>query len=257
MWQRFYPKNERFFLFDKGNVIQNQTTVNEEIDPKYPNEIPVYTGEVNLQGEKHGFGKLTSVSYEKEGSWRNNKFTGWGREIKSNGEFFEGKFIDGEISGKGVYKNNYGDLYIGEFSHSLKHGKGELITPKFRYKGEFNNNRIHGKGKIEFVEGGHTFEGEFKNNQINGKGIFKWKNGDVYEGEMKNGKMDGFGVFKSENGFVYEGKFENGVEQGHGKLTYPEGIVFDGIFEDGKPIKGNKRYIKDNKSNCNRRLVNS
>ena len=242
MWKNFYPKNERFFLFNTSSGKKNQIIKKEEIDPKYPNEIPTYHGEINSQGEKHGYGKLTSLSYEKEGEWRNDKFTGWGREIRKNGEFFEGKFIDGEISGKGVYKNSYGDLYIGDFSHSIKHGEGELITSKIHYKGDFDNNRIHGIGRIEFLEGGNTFEGEFENNQINGNGIFKWQNGDMYEGEMKNGKMDGYGIFKSDNGFIYEGQFRNGVEDGHGKLVYPEGRVFEGNFKNGKPIKVNRKY---------------
>ena len=246
MWQYFYPKNERFFLFNKGNTVINQTTI-EEIDQKYPNEIITYTGEVNLQGEKHGYGKLISASFEKEGEWRNNKFTGWGREIKNNGEFLEGKFIDGEISGKGVYKNSNDDLYIGEFSHSLKHGKGELITQKFHYKGDFYNNKINGKGIIEFIEDGNIYEGEFNDNQINGKGILKWKNGDLYEGEMRNGKLEGFGIFKSKSGYIYEGEFRNGAEEGHGKLYYPEGRVFEGTFENGKPVKANKKKNNDNK----------
>ena len=235
MWRRFYPKNERFFLFDKGHVIPNQL-INEN-DPNYPEEINTYKGEVNENGLKHGEGKYSAPDFERIGSWRYGKFTGWGRETRNNGEIFEGKFIDGEISGKGVYKNPNGDLYIGDFSHSVKNGKGELFTRKFHYKGNFDNNRINGKGKIEFIDGGHTFEGQFKNNQINGKGIFKWKNGDVYEGEMRDGKMDGLGIFKSANGFVYEGYFKNGVEEGFGKLRYPNGKVFEGEFVNGKPFR--------------------
>ena len=228
MWHKFYPRNERFFLFDKGEVFQNQI-IN--------NEIFNYEGEINKEGLKHGIGKLITNDYEKIGNWRNDKFTGWGREIKNNGEIFEGKFINDEINGKGFYKNSNGDLYIGEFSHSIKNGKGELFTKKLHYKGNFENNKISGNGKIEFIDCGHMYEGQFKNNQINGKGIFKWKNGDIYEGNMKDGKMDGKGIFKSENGFIYDGEFKDGIEEGYGKLKFPDGKIIEGVFSNGKLIK--------------------
>ena len=64
--------------------------------------------------QRHGLGKLQEPNLTKIGLWRNDKFSGWGRIIKKNGQIYEGKFSDDILNGKGVYK--YKDvLYIGRF----------------------------------------------------------------------------------------------------------------------------------------------
>ena len=110
--------------------------------------------------------------------WRKDNFTGWGREIYNNGEIFEGKFINGKLNGKGIYKNknNNKNIYVGDFINSMKNGKGELYTNDFHYRGDFLKNRICGKGKIEIYNEGE-YEGTFKDDQFEGKGMLKFKNG--------------------------------------------------------------------------------
>ena len=129
-------------------------------------------------------------------------------------ENFEGKFNDGKIDGKGIYK--YKDiLYIGDFENNLRQGKGEKITKNYYYKGDFNNDQIDGYGRIQFInskDGESEYEGFFKKNNIEGKGIMKWKNGNIYEGEVKNGKMNGEGIFKIQNGPIIKGFFKDGVK---------------------------------------------
>ena len=97
-WIRFYPKNERFFMFSKNDIIPNKLisintdSINEEI----------YQGDINKKGEKHGFGKYISPMVKRIGMWRSDKFTGWGREIRENGDIYEGRFVNGKLNGKGI-----------------------------------------------------------------------------------------------------------------------------------------------------------
>ena len=63
---------------------------------------------------RHGFGTLITTHYKLKGTWRNNEFTGWGRKSMRNGDVFEGKFINGELNGKGIFKSKDNNIYIGD-----------------------------------------------------------------------------------------------------------------------------------------------
>jgi hypothetical protein len=230
-WKNFYPEDDKFFNWKKGtNILKNQTKIYNINDL---NNVQIYNGELNYDNQRHGEGKLTTTKYVRIGMWRNDKFTGWGRECRRNKESFEGRFVNGLLNGKGIFYNGKGDKYVGDFVDSRKQGKGEYITENIKYIGEFNNNKMDGKGKIKFLKEGHEYQGEFYNNQINGNGIFKWNNGDIYEGEMQDGKMHGVGKYKFSNGLVYEGRYNNGLKDGHGKLIYPDGKVIELEFING------------------------
>ena len=204
-YQKFYKKNDPFFTYNYGKVFNNQTRIE-----KISQEFSIYQGEMNIENQKHGFGKLITRKYTLIGTWRKNKFTGWGRETDNNGNYLEAKFINGLANGKGILVHKKISRYIGNFVNSLRCGKGELITNKIYYKGDFLNDAMHGFGKIIFLKEGHKYEGQFKNNQIEGWGVLLWKYGDRYEGQVKNGKMHGKGKYFFKNGKIYEGIFVNG-----------------------------------------------
>ena len=229
-WQLYYPSDDEFFLFSKGDVYQNQIRIKNEDDI---NNIEIYEGEINDKNMKHGYGILTNSHYVLKGTWRDDEFTGWGIKCKRNGDNLEGKFIKGELNGKGIFKNG-NDIYIGDFINNERYGIGDLTTDKFHYKGEFKNNKLEGKGEIEFFEDGICYKGTFSDNKINGKGIYKWKNGDIYEGEMKNGKMNGFGKYTYSDGKIYEGEYVNDIKKGKGKLSYPDLKSYEGNFVNGE-----------------------
>ena len=231
-WKVFYPETEKFFLWEKGKVIPNQVLIKNENDP---DNMEIYEGEINFQKEKHGKGRMTTPNYTRIGTWRDDEFTGWGRESRINGDVFEGRFVDGAIYGKGINQNKKGNTYVGEFVDNKREGKGELKTDKINYLGEFKYDRFNGKGKLKFLKEGHEYEGEFKNNEINGMGLFKWSNGETYEGEMTNGKMNGYGKYKYSNGQIYEGTYVNGVKEGLGKLISPNNNIYEGEFKNGRP----------------------
>ena len=211
----FYPQNERFFKIPKNEIFQQKeitTYINNN-----PNLKEKYIGDVNQYGMRHGQGRLITPTSKFIGTFQNGKFSGWGREIINNREVYEGKYNDGKITGKGIYK--YKDiLYIGDFVNHLREGKGEKITKKYYYVGQFNNNKINGYGRIQFInaEGGESeYEGFFKENNIEGKGVLKWKNGNIYEGEMKNNKTNGQGILRLNNGVIQKGFFIDGYYVGN------------------------------------------
>ena len=242
-WTLFYPKTEKFFLWDKGNNTKKAVIINNEDDL---NKLEIYEGEVNEKNERHGFGVLTTPKYVRKGTWREGEFTGWCREARKNGDILEGKFVDGALFGKGVHKNYKGNTYKGEFVDSKREGKGLLTNKRIKYEGDFKDNKLDGYGKIEFLEMGHKYEGQFQNNEINGRGKFQWKNGDIYEGEMKKGKMHGFGKHNYSNGQIYEGNYVDGVKEGKGKLIYPNNKIVEGEFKNGK-IYGDATLFKNGK----------
>ena len=208
-YSKFYKRNDPFFIYNYGKVFSNQI----RIEKTSLQDLSLYQGEMNIENQKHGFGKLFTKDYTFIGTWRKNNFTGWGRKINNNGDYIEAKFINGLANGKGIIVNKNRSKYIGEFLNSIRCGKGELITKKIYYKGDFWNNMMHGYGNISFLIEGHKYEGQFKNNNIEGWGAFFWKNGDRYEGQVKDGKIHGKGKYYYKNGNVFEGVFVNGIKK--------------------------------------------
>ena len=220
-WKRFYPLQDAFFNFQKGFVIPFGVKIRHPYDPQ---RVSVYEGDVNIDNQRHGFGRLTTLQAVYLGQWRNGEFTGWGRETRRSGKVYEGKYINGLLQGKGILKNNKGANYVGDFKDSKRHGKGILDTLKIHYEGEFRDDKLCGNGRVIFKIEGHIYEGQFDNHEINGFGTFKWKNGDSYTGNMLNGKMEGKGRYRYNNGVVYEGIYKNGVRQGQGILYDTNGM---------------------------------
>ena len=185
-WKKFYPKDEPFFIINDTEINHNQLKIYNENDI---NNIKIYQGDLNIFGHRHGFGKFTTSYYVLIGMWKEDNFSGWGRESRCNGDVFEGRYENGFLNGKGIFLNSNQSKYIGEFKNMRRWGKGKLATNKIIYEGDFYNNQMHGNGRIKFLENGLEYIGEFKYNQIHGHGVFKWRNGNEYEGEFKNGKI--------------------------------------------------------------------
>ena len=206
-WIKFYPLDDPYFNIKDFGIIHNQLKI---YNSKNINDIKLYIGDLNKDGQRHGIGKYITSYYVLIGMWKNDVFSGWGRESRCNGDVFEGRFENEKINGKGIFLDRKKNKYIGDFVNSKRWGKGKWVTNKIIYEGDFNNNQIDGNGKIKFLKSGIEYIGSFKNGTINGYGIFKWINGDKYEGEVKNGKMDGKGKYIYNNGKIINGIFYDG-----------------------------------------------
>ena len=208
-YSKFYPKDDPFFYNDELGLIHNHIKIYNENEQDI-NQIQIYEGDLNIRGQRQGFGKIITQYYELKGIWKNDKLNGWGRQSRCNGDVLEGRFENSLLNGKGFFLDKQKNKYIGEFRDMKKWGRGKLITNKFIYEGEFVNDKIEGKGRIKFLKSGIEYEGTFINDNIEGYGKFKWINGDIYEGEVKNNKMHGNGVYHYKNGKVFKGLFKNG-----------------------------------------------
>jgi hypothetical protein len=69
----------------------------------------------------------------------------------TNGDTYTGRYIKGELHGKGLFMGVNGDSYNGHWEYGLRHGRGVAVTAKTGiYSGYFVNDLRHGKGSLEF-----------------------------------------------------------------------------------------------------------
>ena len=188
----------------------------------------------------------------------------------SDGNYYEGTFLNGKKDGKGIiiYKN--GAKYEGELKNNLHNGvgklsqlDGEIFIGEWKegkingngiryhnngdiYSGHYINSIRDGTGKYIFSNG-DSYEGKWKNGKANGKGIYKFKNGNIYEGNFENNIFCGQGCFKKKKGDIYIGEFKNGVLNGEGTIINKEKEKFIGTFKDGK--KHGKGVLYDSNGN--------
>ena len=220
----------KLFNFDYGKIYNTKILIISGIIPSF------YTGEVNINNERHGYGILLKNDGTKyEGHWKNNIFNGWGRFIDYDGTLIECNFINGKANGKGMKKTLNGLLYIGDFIDNLKDGYGKEETNEHIYEGEFKKDKKNGNGKLIYKLLNDVYEGEFKDNCITGVGFYTWKNKDTYKGTFVNGKMHGKGFYKWPDGGEYYGEYVNNIKEGNGKFKWSNGRIFEGQFKKGKP----------------------
>ena len=133
--------------------------------------------------------------------------------------------------GKQIFTN--GESYEGYFKMFLPHGNGTyLYINGSKYEGEFNEQRKHGSGSYFFSDGG-VYTGEWKNDVFYGKGLRTWIEGATYYGDWKDGYKHGIGTYKYENGAVHTGQYENDLPHGPGEYTFSDGKLL-GNWVNGK-----------------------
>lgn len=85
----------------------------------------------------------------------------------SQGNEYEGEWINGEMCGTGVFRWCDGRVYQGDYFGGKKHGWGKMNWPDGRiYEGEWENGQKHGKGN--YYVGNKCVRG-------------LWKKGKLYE----------------------------------------------------------------------------
>jgi hypothetical protein len=237
-WKKFYDKDKYFNVDYNDVIIENSLRIF--------NDKAYYNGQTNLLGEMHGYGVYREKDgILKQGHWRNNNFTGWGRIIDSKGTILEGRFIKGVLSGKGV-RISSNSHYEGDFLDGLRHGYGTDNTKEHKYTGDYKWDKKNGKGNIYFINTKESYEGEFQKNCITGVGRYTWANKDTFEGTFFNGKMNGKGLYKWVDGGEYYGDYVNGLKEGTGKFKWSDGKTFEGPFVKGKPHGLGKLYDINN-----------
>ena len=167
-----------------------------------------------ISGILNGKGEIIKIDqnrrrYVYKGGIINFKKEGKGKE-KTNLHAYEGEFLNDLKHGKGkIYYNNTGDFYEGDFTKGEITGKGFYVwSNKHSYFGDFECGKMHGRGVYKWTDG-NEYEGEYINNIKEGEGVFKWKDGKTYKGPFVNGRPHGKGVL-TVNGLTFDAIFENG-----------------------------------------------
>ena len=216
-------------------------------------EISIYKGEIDSEGNYNGYGELYLKTGKKyEGIFINNNLNGYGRLIDLFGNIcYEGNFKDNQLldgKGKIIKINEDGSkiIYKGDIKNMKKEGKGieenNKEDKKYTYQGSFQNDLFEGNGKIIFDKN-EFYEGDFKSGKMTGNGYYKWKDNTSYEGEFLDGKKHGKGLFKWPDNSEYEGSYVNNIKEGYGEYRWPNGKKYQGMFKNGEK-HGKGVYIK-------------
>jgi len=143
-----------------------------------------------------------------------------------------GEFKHNKKDGKGKYTYKNGDIYIGDFSNGVKHGNGEYFNSTGEvYKGQFMNGKKQGIGKYKFIDGSE-YLGDFNDDHQDGKGTYKYSSGAIYVGQWKNGEFHGHGSYLYPSGDIYEGEYFNGKICGDGIYQYKNGEKLHNVFSN-------------------------
>ncbi|EAY05107.1 meichroacidin, putative [Trichomonas vaginalis G3] len=155
-------------------------------------DIGVYEGERDEAGQRSGYGKM----------------------IFSNGDIYEGMYLNGMRNGKGRYTWKKGGMYEGEYVNHKRQGFGIMHYPD-----------------------NSTYQGIWFENWRHGKGIYTYPNGDTYEGDWQYGRRHGHGVYTVvSDGSVFEGEYRRGRRHGVMKWTTKHGLVYTGVFQNDQPL---------------------
>jgi len=160
-----------------------------------------------------GVRKYKLITENREHKTTSRGCTGKARAFYTNGDEYDGDFIDGERQGHGIYRySSNGDKYEGDWYKNNKHGIGKM--------------NYNGKGE---------YHGYWEFNRRHGEGVFTYPNGDIYSGWWKYGNKEGKGtyIFK-ETGMKMQGDWKEG-EIKVGRWIYPNGLYFEGEFANNKP----------------------
>jgi hypothetical protein len=174
-----------------------------------------------------------------KGTFKNNKLNGQGIELFSDGEVYEGAWVDGQLTGIGRMKTANGIEITGLFNN-FDIIEGKIAYPNGRVEnGKFVNRELV-DGKI-IHPNGDIFEGTFDDYWlVQGKKTFS--DGDIYEGEW-NKKQFINGTYKNKSGYEASGTWVDFMLT-KGEIKYPNDRIENGDFTNEILRKGKILFLK-------------
>jgi hypothetical protein len=173
----------------------------------------------------------TSEGYLYEGSFKNFKRSGVGRESLPDGSLYSGSFRRDLRHGEGKLNLNNGASFVGLFEKGSELYGEALLFDGSRYIGEWKDNKMHGNGKLTMTDGS-VYQGQFDSGLKHGEGELNHNDGSSFKGIFEKGsKSKGTLLFK--DGSKYIGEWMDNKMHGKGKLIKRDGTVFDGYFAYG------------------------
>ena len=137
---------------------------------------------------------------------------------------------DDEYPALGPYQFDNGAIYVGQWKHGNRHGKGvQYWTDGSIYDGRWENNMANGEGRLIHADG-DVYEGEWKDDKAHGHGVYTHMDGAKYEGEWYEDKQHGAGEESWPDGAKYTGDYDLGKKQGKGRFVWSDGSVYEGDF---------------------------
>ena len=133
-----------------------------------------------------------------------------GVKVCKRGGFYEGKWLNGKMSGEGKLCFENGELaYEGEWKNGKYDGFGiqynEIITNDWDDFDNFQEELI--KNFDLLANNWVKFQGNFEKDKRNGKGKLILSNGDIFEGNFEQDFIDGYGSYYLKDGGKFEGKW--------------------------------------------------
>ncbi|XP_043341674.1 MORN repeat-containing protein 1 isoform X3 [Cervus canadensis] len=168
-----------------------------------------YRASVGKGGRRTGYGVYVYPNsfFRYEGEWRGGKKHGRGKLLFKDGSYYEGDFVDGEITGEGC-------------RHWALTGHGCLVDADGQvYLGSFHDNKRHGRGRMIF------------------------RNGDEYEGNWVRDQRQGHGMLRLVDGSTYEGQWHSDVFSGQGSMAHCSGVIYRGMWINGHPMAQATRIV--------------
>lgn len=210
-------KNWRWLLRCIMNPInEKQRTEITEIVPvnyHFKEKNHLYLGEFGSGGTKNGAGIFYQAPENQlfTGYFVNNKKQGFGKEIHSSGEYYEG-----------------------DWCNDLQNGNGVKMFQVGKYEGQWKDNQRQGFGCFSWTSGSQ-YKGHWEKDQKQGFGVYKWKTGDKYKGFWKKGVYD-YGNYSCQFGSQYIGEHNSeGKFEGNGSFVHPDGHSWIGNWKNGLP----------------------
>ncbi|XP_059756606.1 MORN repeat-containing protein 1 isoform X5 [Balaenoptera ricei] len=172
-----------------------------------------------------------------EGEWRGSRKHGQGKLLFKDGSYYEGEFVDGEITGEGCrHWALTGNTYTGQFVLGEPQGHGVMkYKAGGRYEGELFRGLREGQGHLVDADG-QAYWGSFHDNKRHGQGRMVFRNGDEYEGDWVRDQRQGHGTLRRADGSIYEGQWHGDVFSGQGSMAHCSGGVYRGVWINGHPM---------------------
>lgn len=166
---------------------------------------------------------------------------GKGTYVYPSGAKYIGQFKNGKIHGKGVLYFSNGDKYQGDWVDHYRTGRGTLLKAKGgEYTGDFKKNKFDGIGKFIYPTG-DIYVGEWVDNIAQGEGEYSFVNGNQYVGKFKAGKFHGKGTMYYTDDSYFEGLWAKNKKEGPGKMVGANGKSIEGVWKDGVFQKDNAK----------------
>lgn len=180
-----------------------------------------------------------------------NCYSGTGTYFYPSGAKYSGQFRNGKIHGKGVLVFSNGNRYQGDWVDWYRQGQGELRYANGDvYTGSFRKSKFNGKGVMQFVNG-DKYEGDWVEDIQHGKGTYSYNSGNRYVGEFRQGKLDGYGIMYYTDKSRYEGNWSANKKEGSGLFVTTSGKKIHGEWAGGKYIRENQSVASNHSSKPN------